>query len=167
MFAFERGHDYADRDALVCELAGAVQETLALRIQDAIRRAERNHAPLTPQSRLVAFARGYVTFAINEPAWFDLLCRGHAQRATSRPAGDHTQPSPHELLQAALDDLIATGVIPQQRAHDAIWMIWAALDGSTRLASDGPLQAWSRARLATFVEQTIGIVLTGLTSSRP
>ena len=154
---------FADRDALVAEVAREVQDVLAERMRTAIQPTQRT-SPSTPRAQLVAIARIYVAFAVDEPAWFDALCRGQAHRATrSRSTGD-VKPSPHELLQSVLVDVGATETISKRRARDAIWMIWAALDGTSRLASAGPLQSWPRPKLDHFVSQMITAVLDGLGS---
>jgi AcrR family transcriptional regulator len=153
---------YADRGDLLVELAQSVQGILTTRIAAAIQRTERKRNGSRPHARLVAFANAYVLFATSEPAWFDLLCRVRAEPAKSRPSADAPEASPHDLLQATLAELGAAGAIAPERRQDAVWVLWALLDGTAKLATTGPLASWSRHRLAGFVEDAIDVALAGL-----
>lgn len=157
---------FADRDAFVAELARTVQRTLSQIIHDRMRRAHRRDSPTSPEGQLIAFARAYVEFAIDEPAWFDLLCRGGAEQAAPQPTGDQPEPSPHEVLQSALAEFAAEGSVAEAKIADAVWMIWAALDGLTRLVGQGPLQAWSRSKVRAFIDRMLTTILAGLSTDQ-
>ena len=137
---------FADRDALVDEVAGrgllaltgAMQARLAVadRVADPVLRARR---------RMGAAGHGYVDFALAEPGLFRVLFTAYPtapDRAGAGGAGGAGQ-DPFELLNACLDDLVAVGFLaPAARLHAEI-TCWSTVHGFAVLHVEGPMRTAS------------------------
>jgi hypothetical protein len=75
-------------------------------------------------------------------------------------------PSPHHLLLDSLDDLVEHGELNRESRKDAEWVYWAAVQGFTELATNGPLQSQSRPHLTRLATRTLNTVITGLSEPR-
>lgn len=146
--------------ALVLTVAQEAQHRLSRTILD---RSRTIPADADPPDRAVAtlraFALGYIDFALRQPGWFALTCE--SQEAPPDPDPD-PPPSPHDLLLAALDDMVVTGAMPPDRRPDAEWACWSTAHGFALLATNGPLQGTDRATATRLAERAVTTLIRGL-----
>jgi AcrR family transcriptional regulator len=149
---------FADRDALLAAVRDEAVKRLAQRIADRMRRVRAGeHTPTGARLRLQAVGASYLEFARTEPGLFDaaFAVPNHT------PAGLDPGPSPLELLQVALDNLVHAGLLdPARRAHIE-YPVWATVHGLAVLLR-GPLRsapAREKARLETQTLAFIGAAL--------
>ncbi|WP_245737869.1 TetR/AcrR family transcriptional regulator [Streptomyces sparsogenes] len=134
---------FADRAALLHAVSQAA-------MAEAARTMEAEQAALPPADDPVAAARarfravgtGYLRFAQEQPGLFRAAFHvpgdmAHAAAETAAGAGGRT---PFELLGAALDDLVETGLLPEDRRPGAEFLAWSAVHGLAVLLIDGPLR---------------------------
>jgi AcrR family transcriptional regulator len=129
---------FADRDALLAAVRDEAVGELAGRM--AARIGQVRAGPRTPTGarlRLRAVGEAYLEFARNEPALFDTAFATTRHDATRDAANE---PTPLELLQAALDDLVSAGSLAAARRPDIEYPIWAGVHGLAVLLR-GPLQS--------------------------
>ncbi len=114
--------------------------------------------------RLRAIGLAYTDFAVHEPGWFQLAFHTHEQFAdsTDPAAGGHAGAPPFQLLVAALDDLVATGVLALARRPDAEWACWAAVHGLADLATRGPLRDQDPAAVDQLANYVVDRAITGV-----
>ncbi len=155
---------FADRDALLAEIAGVGMQRLAgamLTDMDAVAET----APLPrATARLRACGRAYVHFALAEPGLFTVAF------ATATPPGDGTDGSaeppevhdPYGLLGRALDELEAAGALGQGRREGAEVLCWSAVHGYAVLHLDGPLHDVPEAEREAGLESLLDQVERGL-----
>ncbi|MFB9393801.1 TetR/AcrR family transcriptional regulator [Streptomyces coeruleoprunus] len=134
---------FADRDALL----HAVSQTAMGQVA---RTMEAEQAALPPAEDPVAAARarfravgtGYLRFAQEEPGLFRTAFHvpGDMTHAAADTAAGSTGKTPFELLGDALDDLVATGLLAEDRRPGAEFLAWSAVHGLAVLLIDGPLR---------------------------
>ncbi len=134
---------FASREALLRAVRGAALQAVAGAMQAELRAlpAEGSPADLA-RAGLRAVGAGYLRFARAETGLF--------RTAFGPPAGDEgsadaasdadIDPNPFELLGAALDRLVAAGVLPPGRRPGAEYLAWSAVHGMALLTIDGPLR---------------------------
>ena len=156
---------FADRDALLGAVCDEAQAALARAIEQ-----EQAQVPATPdpvaaaRRRFHAVGAGYLRFARSEPGLFrtafwvpsDLERRASPARAGT---GGRT---PYELLSAALDELVAAGVLPAARRPGAEFLAWSAVHGLATLLIDGPLRALDDAHVEQVAQRLLAMVDQGL-----
>lgn len=127
----------------------------------------------SPVHRLCAVGRGYIGFALTEPGWFDvtmLTSRGFDLFAEEGAQGDSGL-TPHGLLLAALEDLVAAGLLEPGDVERTATLCWSSVHGYSSLVSRGPLSSLS-AEAARAVGGVLAsdivhsIVLGGVTGAR-
>jgi hypothetical protein len=69
---------------------------------------------------------------------------------------------PFQLLGAALDRLVAAGVLPQERRPGAEYLAWSAVHGLAMLVIDGPLRKLPRAQRDLLGQRLVDMVEKGL-----
>jgi len=135
---------FRDRAALLGAVCDAAQSALAVAIE-----AEQGALPSADDSAAAARARfravgsGYLRFARAEPGLFRTAFSVPDNldgRASAARAGD-SELTPFQLLSAALDALVETGVLPPERRPGAEFLAWSAVHGLATLLIDGPLRA--------------------------
>ncbi|WP_409235492.1 TetR/AcrR family transcriptional regulator [Streptomyces sp. PA5.6] len=134
---------FADRDALL----HAVSQTAMAQVAHMM---EAEQAALPPASDAAAAARsrfravgtGYLRFAQEEPGLFRTAFHvpGDMTHAAADTAAGGTGKTPFELLGDALDDLVATGLLSEDRRPGAEFLAWSAVHGLAVLLIDGPLR---------------------------
>lgn len=113
---------------------------------------------------LRAVGIGYLSFAHAEPGLF--------RTAFSVPLNDGTEsdPSragrsglnPFQLLGAALDQLVDTGVLPPERRPGAEYLAWSSVHGLAVLITDGPLRSLTDAQRSGIGMRVVEMVEKGL-----
>jgi len=136
--------------------AGLV-ERIALRTTEAARDLPADAEPaLVARARFRASGRAYVEYATEQPGIFQVACR-HAP-GPERTGAAH----PFGLLEACLDDLVTTGVLPGDRRPWATAAAWAAVHGLSLLLTEGPLGRLPASGQHAAVERTLDMVARGL-----
>jgi AcrR family transcriptional regulator len=114
---------------------------------------------------LRAVGTGYLHFAETEPGLFrtafaasDKLLQGTPERSTAGATGLN----PFELLGAALDKMVAAGLIPPERRPGAKSLAWSAVHGLAMLVIDGPLRTAVGAQMQRVGQRLLGMVEKGL-----
>jgi AcrR family transcriptional regulator len=131
-------HHFSSRDALVDALSDRVLARLGERMSRAASRVR------DPAQRVVALARTYVHWAVDDPAVSRL-----AFGANSAPSAH-----PHDVLSVELARL---GTRP-----GADFVIWAAIHGLAVLLADGLMRLDGGRAVDREVERVVRAVLTGL-----
>ena len=70
--------------------------------------------------------------------------------------------NPFELLGAALDAMVATGVLPAERRPQAEYLAWSAVHGMALLIIDGPLRGTPATARRALGERLLQMVENGL-----
>ncbi|MEU9301313.1 TetR/AcrR family transcriptional regulator [Streptomyces sp. NPDC048269] len=169
---------FADRAALVHGVSQAAMARVALTMEDEIARATAAAGPAdaatadagTADDAAVARARfravgtGYIRFAVTEPGLFRTAFHVPADMtyATDTTAAGAGGLTPFELLGAALDDLVETGLLPAARRPGAEFLAWSAVHGLAVLMIDGPLRGITAAQAHDAGQDLIGMIERGL-----
>jgi AcrR family transcriptional regulator len=156
---FESRHDLlqAVRAAALSQLALAMEAELAR-----VRRHDRTEAA---KASLRAVGTGYLKFAQAEPGLF--------RTAFAVPDDDASSPddpakagrsglNPFRLLGAALDEMVAAGVLPAGRRPGAEYLAWSAVHGLAMLVLDGPLRKLGSGQKQQVAQRLLEMVEKGL-----
>ena len=76
--------------------------------------------------------------------------------------GPHSGLNPFELLGAALDRMVACGLLPPERRPGAEYLAWSAVHGLAMLVLDGPLRRFTPAQTAAVGQRVLDMVEKGL-----
>ncbi|MCW2834267.1 MAG: TetR/AcrR family transcriptional regulator [Nocardioides sp.] len=159
---------FADRDDLVRAVA---QRALA-QLATAIERRMADTLEPDGRAKLQAVGESYIAFALDEPGLFDVaffamddMLNTTAPESTSCGTGL----SPYQLLEAALEALVAEGGLSSADVGDAVITCWSGVHGFATLTARGPLRELPRqlvdeqsARLVTaLVDAVDGRTRTG------
>jgi AcrR family transcriptional regulator len=147
---------FADREALLAEVASFARNELAAEMRRRVNRAK------DPRRRLRAVGTAYVDFALAEPGLFRTAFTSHP--ATSGDSDDDratgtTVADPFDVLGQVLDEAQAAGLLDPRRRPGAEIAAWSAVHGLAGLLLDGPLPAsaaaikFSRGRVLDLIER--------------
>ncbi len=146
---------FADREALLAEVASFARNELAAQMRRRVNRAK------DPRRRLRAVGTAYIDFALAEPGLFRTAFTSHP--ATSQDDGDratgHEDADPFDVLGQVLDEAQAAGLLDPQRRPGAEIGAWSAVHGLAGLLLDGPLPAsaaaikFSRGQVLDLIER--------------
>ncbi|MGR4881356.1 TetR/AcrR family transcriptional regulator [Streptomyces sp. LARHCF249] len=160
---------FADRAALVHGVSQAAMARAALTMEEEIDRLAPVDGPggdraAHARARFRAVGTGYIRFAVTEPGLFRTAFHvpadmAHATDTTGAGAGGLT---PFELLGAALDGLVETGLLPAERRPGAEFLAWSAVHGLAVLMIDGPLRGVTGAQAHDAGQDLIGMIERGL-----
>ena len=131
---------FADLGALLAGVSVAAMGELARRMREQVAAVPVGGDPKeTAIARLGALGEAYIGFATEETGLFEtaFAVPRHLEYAAGT-AGDG--PMPFQLLGAALDDLVAAGVLPAGRRPDAEYPVWSCVHGMAVLVTRGPLR---------------------------
>jgi AcrR family transcriptional regulator len=145
---------FADRDALLAAVRDEAVRELAQRMADRMSRVRAGpHTPTGARLRLQAVGMSYLEFARTEPGLFDA-----AFAAVEHPPTDaNTGPSPLELLEAALDNLVQAGLLDPARRSTVAYPTWAAVHGLAVLLR-GPLRSVPDRQKTRLETQTLAFI---------
>jgi AcrR family transcriptional regulator len=154
---------FASREALLQGVRAAAFSMLAVAMEANLAALSRtNDAAGDARSELRAIGAGYLQFAMENPGLFRTA---FALPLDGEPGADPARAgqsglSGFQLLSAALDRLVETGVLPVERRSGADFLAWSAVHGLATLLVDGPLRRLPRAtadalgdRLLTMIER--------------
>lgn len=122
---------FADRDALLGEIARVARRQLARRMLDEVERVDETRRRERSVRSLMALGRGYLAFADEQP---NLLAT--AFLPIPPPDTEPEDPNPWHLLAAALDELVASGAMPSERRSGAEVVAWSAVHGFATLRAN-------------------------------
>jgi len=116
------------------------------------------------RANLRAIGAGYLRFALAEPGLFRtaFVVPGDARSAAGPDKAGNSGLDPFELLSAALDRLVAAGVLPEARRPGAEYLAWSAVHGLAMLVIDGPLRGLAPTQADTIGERLLEMVEKGL-----
>lgn len=161
---------FADRDELLAAVCAAAMGELAGRMAAGVARVRGRYGDAAAAGRrLRAIGTAYLEFARDEPGWFATafaLPQQHAYPADPAGAagqeagGDDVRPdrSPLGQLRAALDELVAAGVLSAERRDGIEYPVWSAVHGLAVLAGQGPLREIPDARRRDLDELTLSFI---------
>jgi len=156
---------FADREALLAEVARFARNELAAEMRRRVKRAK------DPRRRLRALGTAYIDFALTEPGLFRTAFTSHP--ATSRdaehdPATGSEDPThttagddPFDVLGQVLDETQTAGLLDPHRRPGAEIAAWSAVHGLAGLLLDGPLPT-SAAAIKFSREQVLDLIERGL-----
>lgn len=156
---------FASRQELLQAVRAFALSSLAMAMESEL-------AGLRRGRRLAEFARGslravgagYLRFAQAETGLF------RTAFSAPDPVEGDTDPSkagesglnPFELLGAALDRMVDTGLLPAERRPGAEYLAWSAVHGMALLIIDGPLRQVDPRQLQALAQRLLGMVEKGL-----
>lgn len=134
---------FAGRQDLLQAVRAAALASLAQAIEAELAALDASAAPADfARASLRAVGIGYMQFALAEPGLFRTAFSVPDERE-GVPAPDKAGDSglnPYQLLGAALDRMVAAGVLPAARRPGAEYLAWSAVHGLSMLVIDGPLR---------------------------
>ena len=146
---------FADRDALLSavsdEAVGELAGLMAARMSE-VRAGP--HTPTGARLRLGAVGQAYLEFARTEPGLFDTAFAA----ADRHPPGPGTgEAGPLHLLQSALDNLVAAGLLSPDRRPNIEYPTWATVHGLAVLLR-GPLSSLTDREKMRLEAQTLAFI---------
>ncbi len=156
---------FADRQALLYAVCAVAQAALAVAIEAELAMIPATSAPADrARAQLRAVGTGYMRFAQTEPGLFrTAFSVPDVLESPDITAGVGTTGlGAFGLLAAALDALVAAGVLPRARRPGAEFLAWSTVHGLSMLAIDGPLRGLDRAQIAAIGQRLIDMVERGL-----
>jgi AcrR family transcriptional regulator len=111
----------------------------------------------------------YVGFARANPGLFHTAFYTPDNAALERPGVIEARieaTRAYQILQKALDELVAVGLLDESRRDVAPIALWAAVHGLATLFVDGPLAGLENAEQDAAVERTIDILIDGIGTHR-
>lgn len=157
---------FADRDALLSAVSDAALATLACRIDALFDTIPEGTAEQTARAQLRAVGTGYVAFALDEPGLFraGFFVPTNLETSSAPSKSGTSGRSPLELLSVALDEYVASGIMPPERRPQAEFLAWSAVHGFAILCIDGPLRALPREQADAVAQRVIDMVEAGFTA---
>jgi len=156
---------FANRQELLKAVRLAALSTLALAMETelaGVQRRGRRPADVA-RANLRALGIGYLRFARTESGLFRMLANGDEPAGDGDPAkAGASGLAPLQLLGAALDKLVETGVLLAERRPGAEYLAWSAVHGLAILAIDGPLSNLPHAELDIVSQRLVGMIEKGL-----
>jgi AcrR family transcriptional regulator len=156
---------FADRDALLTAVCLEAMRELVRRMEGEVSRVAPGYGtPEGAMGRLRALGVAYLEFALTEPGLFAtaFAVPRHLEFATGEAAAGAGERTPFQLLGAALDELVAAGVLPPERRPQAEYAIWSSVHGLAMLLSQGPLRQLPPGLQARLSELVLAFIARGL-----
>ncbi len=127
---------FADRDALVAEVARRAMAGLVASMQRRLDTVTATDPVLRARRRLAETGRGYVHFALGEPGLFRVAFGSYPQ---GPDPSDETDVDPFGVLVSCLDELVEVGFLHRDARPGAEITCWSAMHGFAVLHLEGPL----------------------------
>ncbi|MBW5482591.1 TetR/AcrR family transcriptional regulator [Streptomyces bambusae] len=156
---------FADRGALVHEVSQAAMAQVARTMEAELAAVPATDDPAArARARFRAVGTGYIRFATREPGLFRTAFHvpadmAYATDTTAAGAGGLT---PFEILSASLDDLVTTGILPEDRRPGAEFLAWSAVHGLSVLMIDGPLRGITPDQADSAAQDVIDMIERGI-----
>jgi AcrR family transcriptional regulator len=156
---------FASRHDLLQAVRAAALSALAVAMEAELSRLRRRGSAADfARAGLRAIGTAYLRFAQNEPGLFQTAFSvpGDPETAADPAKTGKSGLDPFQLLGAALDRLVAAGVLPPERRPGAEYLAWSAVHGLAMLVLDGPLHRLTRAQQRTIGQRLLDMVEQGL-----
>jgi len=128
-------HYFPDKDSLI----GAIGERLFAdleHMEEEAMRAIPGNSAVAAKKRLRAIGRAYFQWAKKQPHSFQLMFGGFCK---IKKLGDYEESPAFQILNYALDDLVATGAMPKSARKGGELLAWSSVQGATNLIIEGHL----------------------------
>jgi len=159
---------FADHHALLRAVCAAAMGQLARAMETEQHAVPDLPAQDTALARLRAVGAGYLHYARDEPGLFRTAFTAADELTDDDDdATGDTGLTPFGLLNAALDDLVAVGLLPPARRPNAELMAWSAVHGLSMLLIDGPLKHLDLNQADASGQQLLDHIQAGLLSEQP
>ncbi len=157
---------FADREALLSAVCDAAQARLAATIDERYAAVTGPDDAAIARGHLRAVGTGYVAFALDEPGLFRtaFALSADLERATDPERAGPSGRTPFELVNSALDELMASGAMPVSRRPQAEFLAWSSVHGLAMLLIEGPLRALPRSQADAITQRVVDMVEAGFTA---
>ena len=133
---------FASRDELLAAVCTAAMRELGDRMAAGVARVRGKYGdPAAAGRRLRAIGKAYLEFAHEEPGLFATafaLPHQHSYGVSGDRTGQERMPL--DQLRAALDELVAVGVLDPRRRDGIEYPVWSSVHGLAVLTGQGPLR---------------------------
>ncbi|MFL6115551.1 MAG: TetR/AcrR family transcriptional regulator [Catenulispora sp.] len=151
---------FADRDALLAAVCYAAMTRLGERMAAEVARVRGEYGdPDAAAHRLRAIGTAYLRFAQEEPG---LFAAAHAlpEHHTYKAGANGAEPdrTPAAQMAAALDELVAAGVLDPDSRAGIEFPIWSTVHGLAVLTGEGPLREISDAERRNLENLTLDFI---------
>jgi AcrR family transcriptional regulator len=156
---------FASRQELLLAVRAAALSALAVAMEDELAGLRRRRVPADmARARLRAIGTGYLRFAQAEPGLFRtaFTASDDLPEVVNPGTAGNSGLDPFQLLGAALDGMVETGVLPRARRQGAEYLAWSAVHGLAMLVIEGPLRRLSAAQAHAIGEHLLDMVEKGL-----
>jgi AcrR family transcriptional regulator len=156
---------FASRQELLLAVRAAALSALAVAMEDELAGLRRRRAPADmARARLRAIGTGYLRFAQAEPGLFRtaFTASDDLPEVVNPSTAGNSGLDPFQLLGAALDGMVETGVLPRARRQGAEYLAWSAVHGFAMLVIEGPLRRLASAQARAIGEHLLDMVEKGL-----
>ncbi len=157
---------FADREALLGAVCDAAQALLAAAIDESYRAVPDADAGTMARGHLRAVGASYVAFALDNSGLFRTAFSPSAdlvRSVTPERAGPGGL-TPFQFVNAALDEFVASGIMPAPRRPYAEFVAWSSVHGAAMLLIDGPLRVLDRTAADALTQHVIDVVEAGFTA---
>ncbi len=156
---------YANQHDLLQAVRSAAMSALANAIESELAKLPSINDPADfARANLRAVGMGYLKFAQDEPGLFltAFSVPDDLQGTAVPEKAGNSGLNPYQLLSVALDRLVDTGVLPNERRMGAEYLAWSAVHGLSMLFIDGPLRQLSPAQRQIVSQRLLDMVEKGL-----
>jgi AcrR family transcriptional regulator len=156
---------FANRQALLLAVRAAALSALAVAMEGELARPARSRRPAdVARASLRAIGSAYLRFAQEQTGLFRtaFAVAGISDRAPDPAMAGKSGLNPFQLLGAALDRLVAAGVLPARRRPGAEYLAWSAVHGLAMLVIEGPLHGLPHAQRRDIGRRLLDMVENGL-----
>lgn len=156
---------FASRHELLLAVRAYALSSLAMAMEEEMDKLKDDkHSAAYARGSLRAVGIGYLRYAHAEPGLFrtafsvPLNDGGESDPARAGNSGLN----PFQLLGAALDRMVETGVLPSERRLGAEYLAWSAVHGLAVLVTDGPLRSMPDTHRLLIEQRLVDMVEKGL-----
>ena len=157
---------FADREALMGEIAAAAMDALALTGTQRLETVSETDPVRRARLRLRELGRSYVDFARAEPGLFRVAFADHppldAEGAMEAKAEVEAGEGPFGQLIVCLDELVDVGFLSPAARPGVEYTCWAAVHGLAMLLVEGPLRRLPDEEARPIVEDVLAALDRGL-----
>ena len=148
-------HYFQDKDALVSAVGDVLFDQLGTMQEKAIAKVK-GAGPAAAMKRFEAMGNAYFKWATAEPNLYRLIFGGFCEHKM-----DEHQSKAWKLLVAALDDLLAHGVITKSARQGGEVIVWSACHGASSLAIEGLMPADAFPVVIAGIQRSLGMSVKG------
>jgi AcrR family transcriptional regulator len=156
---------FAGRSALLAAVRAAALAMLAVAMEAELAKLDPRRPPADfARASLRAVGSAYLRFAQTETGLFRTAFSAPEENEISDdPAkAGHTGRNPFQLLNDALDRLLAAGLLPPTRRPGAEYLAWSTVHGLAMLFIEGPLNRMPDAQRREIEQRLLKMVEEGL-----